>query len=125
MFSNKGVEISQTGDRFVSKKISPLGGIPLEGSKRVDVARLVTAYYQNTVDASVPSQRVAFGTSGHCGSSFENSFNESHILPALLRPESGTEDIYKIYAESFRGEDHLRRILPEAQAIVDRTPAAS
>ncbi|MBK5230133.1 MAG: alpha-D-glucose phosphate-specific phosphoglucomutase, partial [Thermoleophilia bacterium] len=33
---------------------------------------------------------------------------------------SGTEDIYKIYAESFRGEDHLRDILREAQAIVDR-----
>jgi phosphoglucomutase len=32
---------------------------------------------------------------------------------------SGTEDIYKIYAESFTGEDHLRRILTEAQAIVD------
>ena len=32
---------------------------------------------------------------------------------------SGTEDIYKIYAESFRGADHLRRILEEAQAIVD------
>ncbi len=32
---------------------------------------------------------------------------------------SGTEDIYKIYAESFRGEDHLRRILEEAQVIVD------
>jgi phosphoglucomutase len=31
---------------------------------------------------------------------------------------SGTEDIYKIYAESFRGQDHLRRILEEAQAIV-------
>ena len=31
---------------------------------------------------------------------------------------SGTEDIYKIYAESFRGADHLRRILEEAQAIV-------
>jgi phosphoglucomutase len=32
---------------------------------------------------------------------------------------SGTEDIYKIYAESFRGEDHLRRIAAEAQAVVD------
>ena len=31
---------------------------------------------------------------------------------------SGTEDIYKIYAESFRGADHLRRILAEAQTIV-------
>ncbi|MFZ5834994.1 MAG: phosphoglucomutase (alpha-D-glucose-1,6-bisphosphate-dependent) [Pseudomonadota bacterium] len=36
---------------------------------------------------------------------------------------SGTEDIYKIYAESFRGEDHLRRIAEEAQAIVDATLA--
>ena len=38
---------------------------------------------------------------------------------------SGTEDIYKIYAESFRGADHLRRILAEAQTIVDAALAAS
>jgi phosphoglucomutase len=37
---------------------------------------------------------------------------------------SGTEDIYKIYAESFSGDDHLQRILKEAQAIVDRAIAA-
>ena len=37
---------------------------------------------------------------------------------------SGTEDIYKIYAESFRGADHLRRILEEAQAIVNDALAA-
>jgi phosphoglucomutase len=37
---------------------------------------------------------------------------------------SGTEDIYKIYAESFRGEEHLRRILEEAQAIVNGVLAA-
>jgi phosphoglucomutase len=34
---------------------------------------------------------------------------------------SGTEDIYKIYAESFRGKDHLRTILTQAQSIVDQT----
>jgi phosphoglucomutase len=38
---------------------------------------------------------------------------------------SGTEDIYKIYAESFLGADHLRRILEEAQTIVSKTLAAS
>jgi phosphoglucomutase len=38
---------------------------------------------------------------------------------------SGTEDIYKIYAESFRGEDHLRRIQEEAQTIVSAALAAS
>ena len=37
---------------------------------------------------------------------------------------SGTEDIYKIYAESFKGEDHLRRILAEAQQIVDKALGA-
>jgi phosphoglucomutase len=37
---------------------------------------------------------------------------------------SGTEDIYKIYAESFRGADHLRRIQEEAQAIVNDTLVA-
>jgi phosphoglucomutase len=38
---------------------------------------------------------------------------------------SGTENIYKIYAESFRGADHLRRILEEAQTIVSDALAAS
>jgi phosphoglucomutase len=38
---------------------------------------------------------------------------------------SGTEDIYKIYAESFRGADHLRRILEEAQAMVNDTLAVT
>jgi phosphoglucomutase len=37
---------------------------------------------------------------------------------------SGTEDIYKIYAESFQGGDHLRRIFEEAQTIVNDTLAA-
>jgi phosphoglucomutase len=37
---------------------------------------------------------------------------------------SGTEEVYKIYAESFRGEDHLRRIQEDAQAIVTRAMAA-
>jgi phosphoglucomutase len=32
---------------------------------------------------------------------------------------SGTEDVYKLYAESFRGEEHLERILSEAQTVVD------
>jgi phosphoglucomutase len=38
---------------------------------------------------------------------------------------SGTENIYKIYAESFRGPDHLRRLLEEAEAIVNEALAAA
>ena len=46
----------------------------------VNVPRLVTAYYTDAPDPSVPTQRVSFGTSGHRGSSFACGFNESHIL---------------------------------------------
>jgi phosphoglucomutase len=46
----------------------------------VNVPRLVTAYYTELPDPSVPAQRVAFGTSGHRGSAFNKAFNEWHIL---------------------------------------------
>jgi phosphoglucomutase len=46
----------------------------------VNVPRLVTAYYSERPDPGVATQRVAFGTSGHRGSSFEMSFNEAHVL---------------------------------------------
>src|ERR1019366_2630666 len=42
--------------------------------------RLVTAYYTDVPDSSVPGQRIAFGTSGHRGSAFECTFNEWHVL---------------------------------------------
>ncbi len=48
-------------------------------SDLVDVARLVTAYYSEHPDPSVPEQRVSFGTSGHRGSSLRASFNDDHI----------------------------------------------
>jgi phosphoglucomutase len=60
--------------------VSPLAGKPADPSILVDVARLVTAYYTGQPDPSVPAQRVAFGTSGHRGSSLDNAFNEAHIL---------------------------------------------
>ena len=37
---------------------------------------------------------------------------------------SGTEDVYKLYAESFRGHDHLKRIQAEAQALISKALAA-
>ncbi len=46
----------------------------------VNVPRLITAYYTELPDPSVPAERVAFGTSGHRGSAFEKAFNEWHIL---------------------------------------------
>lgn len=46
----------------------------------INVPRLISAYYTRQPDVSDPAQRVAFGTSGHRGSSLNHSFNEAHIL---------------------------------------------
>ena len=61
-------------------KISLLAGKPAPAGILVNVPRLVTAYYTGVPDPRAPAQRVAFGTSGHRGSSFDLAFNESHIL---------------------------------------------
>jgi len=61
-------------------KVSPIAGKPAEASMLVNVPRLVTAYYTEVPDPSMPEQRVSFGTSGHRGSAFERSFNEWHVL---------------------------------------------
>ncbi|MEU9048085.1 MULTISPECIES: phosphoglucomutase (alpha-D-glucose-1,6-bisphosphate-dependent) [unclassified Kitasatospora] len=54
-------------------------GQPAQPGDLVDVARLVTAYYALRPDPQEPGQRVAFGTSGHRGSSLDAAFNEDHI----------------------------------------------
>ncbi|WP_266182211.1 phosphoglucomutase (alpha-D-glucose-1,6-bisphosphate-dependent) [Dyella humicola] len=64
----------------MSSRISPLAGKPAPASLLVDISRLRDAYVDLRPDPSVPTQRVAFGTSGHRGSSFERSFNEWHVL---------------------------------------------
>jgi phosphoglucomutase len=64
----------------VTAKINPLAGKPAEPSMLANIPRLVTAYFAGKPDPSVPAQRVAFGTSGHRGSAFNNAFNEAHIL---------------------------------------------
>jgi phosphoglucomutase len=61
-------------------EISPLAGKPAPASILVDVASLIDAYQERRPDPSVPAQRVAFGTSGHRGSSLDTAFNEDHIL---------------------------------------------
>ncbi len=61
-------------------KTNPFAGKPAQPDMLVNVPRLITAYFSNLPDPSVPAQRVAFGTSGHRGSAFENSFNEWHVL---------------------------------------------
>src|SRR5450432_379284 len=77
-------------------EISPLAGKPASPEILVDIPKLLTAYYTGKPDVSDPQQRVSFGTSGHRGSSFKNSFNENHILAitqaiCLYRKEQKTD----------------------------------
>lgn len=58
----------------------PRAGTPALPEDLVDVAHLVTAYYTGVPDPDDPEQQVAFGTSGHRGSSLRTAFNETHIL---------------------------------------------
>ncbi len=74
--------------------LSPLAGKPATDEMLVNVPRLVTTYYTDKPDVSQPSERVAFGTSGHRGSSLNRAFNEEHILAisqaiCLYRQENG------------------------------------
>ena len=114
----------------------------------VNVPRLITAYYTDVPDPSIPAQSVRatpkqknllarlsprqFRYTSLAGETIERVLNRAPGNAAPIgglkvitrsgwfaaRP-SGTENIYKIYAESLRGHDHLEHIVEEAQAMVD------
>ncbi|MFW6334895.1 MAG: phosphoglucomutase, alpha-D-glucose phosphate-specific, partial [Desulfosalsimonas sp.] len=74
--------------------VHELAGKKAPAEMRVNVARLVSAYYTDRPDPQDPAQQVAFGTSGHRGSSFKKSFNQDHIAAvskaiAELRKKQG------------------------------------
>lgn len=60
--------------------ISPFAGKPVDPARLVNIDTLLDAYYTRKPDPAIATQRVAFGTSGHRGSSLNTSFNENHIL---------------------------------------------
>jgi phosphoglucomutase len=63
----------------MTTKISPLAGHPAPQEGLINVAKLVTAYYEDRPDPAIAAQRVAFGTSGHRGNAEERSFNLWHV----------------------------------------------
>jgi len=74
----------------------PRAGKLPEPSMLANIPRLVSAYYTARPDPALPAQRVSFGTSGHRGSSLDQSFTESHILAiaqaiCLYRAEAGID----------------------------------
>jgi phosphoglucomutase len=79
----------------MSEKIHKNAGKPTDQASLLDVPRLITAYFSGKPDPANPVQRVSFGTSGHRGSAFNDSFNEAHILAitqaiCLYRAAHGT-----------------------------------
>jgi len=82
----------------------PLAGKPGSKSTLVNVPRLVGAYYSNHPDVRDPAQRVAFGTSGHRGSSFKSTFNESHVA-AIVQAICDYRGTHNINGPLFLGMD--------------------
>ena len=68
------------GRNILSEIIDPSAGKRLAPGQLIDVEGLIDSYYASTPDPDNSSQRISFGTSGHRGSAFNGSFNESHIL---------------------------------------------
>ncbi len=98
--------------------VSELAGRPADPSTLVDVDALVAAYYDVRPDPSRPEQQVAFGTSGHRGSSLDGSFNEAHILATTeaicrYRKASGTD------GPLFIGRDSHALSLPALRTAVE------
>lgn len=65
---------------MTADSVHPLAGKPAPESLLANIPQLVTAYYTDHPDPAEAEQRVAFGTSGHRGSSLQVGFNEAHIL---------------------------------------------
>ncbi len=102
----------------IPSKVSPLAGKPAPPTILVDVPRLITAYYTEMPDASVPEQRVAFGTSGHRGSALGRSFNERHIL-AISQAICLYRERKKIDGPLFLGMDTHALSVPASASAVE------
>ena len=102
--------------------ISPLAGKSAPVDILVDVPRLVAAYFTNVPDVAVASQRVAFGTSGHRGSSLDTSFNECHVV-AISQAICEYRASNSITGPLFIGIDTHALSIP-AKSIFDKVQAS-
>ena len=96
---------------------NPLAGRPAPTELLVDVPKLVTAYYTEVPDTAIPGQEILFGTSGHRGSAFKKSFNESHIL-AIVQAVCDCRKRRGIDGPLFLGVDtHALSVPAQASAL--------
>lgn len=93
-------------------------GQPAEASDLIDVDEVIAAYYDKKPDAAAPAQRVAFGTSGHRGSSLSTSFNEDHIL-ATTQAIVDYRTAQGIAGPLFLGRDTHALSLPAERSAIE------
>ena len=98
--------------------MSTRAGLPAEASDLIDVDELINAYYDRVPDPSIAAQRVAFGTSGHRGSSLSSSFNEVHIL-ATTQAIVDYRNAHDIHGPLFLGRDTHGLSLPAERSAVE------
>ena len=84
--------------------LSPLAGKPAPKEMLIDVARLEKEYFARQPDVSDRNQLVAFGTSGHRGSSLHGSFNEAHIL-AITQAICDYRRVHGVDGPLYMGKD--------------------
>ncbi len=84
--------------------LHPLAGQPVPDEMLVNIPRLVSAYYSEQPNPSIPDEQVSFGTSGHRGCSFKRSFNERHIL-AITQAVCEHRAAHNINGPLFMGMD--------------------
>jgi phosphoglucomutase len=96
----------------------PRAGQPAEPADLVDVDALLRAYHDERPDPSDPAQRVAFGTSGHRGSSLKRTFNEAHVV-AIAAAVCAYRDQGGITGPLFLGRDTHALSEPAFRTIVE------
>lgn len=95
----------------------PLAGQRVPTSMLVNLPRLIAAYYTERPDSAVRTQRVAFGTSGHRGSSFDVSFNEWHLL-AIAQAICEYRSQHGIHGPLFLGIDTHALSIPAEDSVL-------
>jgi phosphoglucomutase len=98
--------------------VSPHAGRPADRSQLVDVDRLTAAYADDGPDPSVEEQRVAFGTSGHRGSSLARTFNDAHVA-AIAQAVCRYREAERIDGPLFLGRDTHGLSEPAARTILE------
>lgn len=93
-------------------------GLPAEESDLIDVDELIAAYYDRVPRPDVTAERVAFGTSGHRGSSLSGSFNENHIL-ATTQAIVDYRNSQGITGPLFLGRDTHALSLPAERSAIE------